>query len=128
MRDRRRPSAALAPDLDRRRRVTPLARALGPWIAFTSPRRGELARAVLVSLVLLAASPFHAPFSTFDQGHHGHAHSQVAAAQKSSQQQSATDVAVQDLSAAPVERVVDTPAVAIRGVGGLRTLRAILRL
>ena len=83
---------------------------------------------MLVTLVLLAASPFHAPFSSFDQGHHGHAHTQVASAQKSVQQQSATDLPSLDLSAAPFERLAADPAPTVSGVRGLRPLRAVLRL
>jgi hypothetical protein len=108
--------------------VTPLTRAPGPWLSFASPRRGECARAVLVTLVLLAASPFHAPFSSFDQGQHGHAHAQAASAQKSVQQQTATDLPSLDLSATPFERAAGKPVAAVRGVSGLRTLRLILRL
>ena len=108
--------------------VTSLTCALRPWIAFASPRHGEIARAVLVTLVLLAASPFHAPFSSFDQTHHGHAHTQLASAQKSVQQQSATDLPLLALSPAPFERLAAAPAATVRGVGGLRTLRPILRL
>ena len=108
--------------------MTSLTCALRPWIAFASPRHGEIARAVLVTLVLLAASPFHAPFSSFDQGHHGHAHTQLASAQKSVHPQSATDLTSLDLSAALFERLAGEPPVTVRSVGGLRTLRAVLRL
>jgi hypothetical protein len=108
--------------------VTSLTCALRPWIALASPRHGEFARAVLVTLVLLAASPFHAPFSSFDPGHHGHAHTQLASAQKSAPQQSATDLPSLDLATTPFERLAGLTPATVRSVGGLRTLRAILRL
>src|SRR5262249_40473948 len=122
------PVTRMAPDLDRDRAVTSLTCALRPWIAFASPRHGEIARAVLVTLVLLAASPFHAPFSSVDQGHHGHAHAQAASAQRPVHQQSATDLPSLDPSATPFEGLAGDPVPTVRGVGGLRTLRAILRL
>jgi len=108
--------------------VNPLTRTHHLWTSWASPRCGEFARGVLVALVLLAASPFHAPFSTFDQGHHGHAHAQAASAQKAGAQLSATDLPSLDRVLALFERIAVAPTAHDQNVGGLRTLRPILRL
>jgi hypothetical protein len=80
-----------------------------------------------VTLVLLAASPFHAPFSTFEQGHHRHAHAQAASAQKPGAHLSATDLPSLDRVLAMFERMSVTP-IATAHVSGLRPLRPVLRL
>jgi hypothetical protein len=83
---------------------------------------------VLFTLVLLAASPFHAAFSTFDQGHPGHAHSQVAAAQKADHDQSTAGLPSFEVSTTPAGEIADALSRVPRAVGGLRALRPILRL
>ncbi len=108
--------------------MTPLTRTRHPWTSWASPRCGEFARGVLVALVLLAASPFHAPFSTFDQNHRGHAHAQAASAQKTGAHLSATDLPSLDRVLTPFEQTEVSPTATAQNVGGLRTLRSILRL
>jgi hypothetical protein len=107
--------------------VTALSRVIGPWASFASPHRSELARAVLVTLVLLAASPFHAPFCSFDQGHHGHAHAQ-AAAQKPVHPHSTVDLPSLPVSWTRLLPSTQDALPARSFIDGRRTLRAILRL
>ena len=100
------------------------------WASVASPRRSTVARTVLVCLVLLAASPYHAPFSTFEQGHHqSHAHSQAASALKLAQdQQFGSGLVPFDLSVTPFERVAVSSTALTRSASGLRQRLSVLRL
>jgi hypothetical protein len=89
-----------------------------------------VARTVLVCLVLLAASPCHAPFSTFEPGHHqSHAHSQAASALKVAQdQQFNAGLAPFDVSAVQFEHVAVSSTVLTRSARGLHQHLSVLRL
>jgi hypothetical protein len=108
--------------------VTSLTRTHHLRTSWASPRCGEFARGVLVTLVLLAASPFHAPFSSFDQGHRGHVHAQAASAQKPGAQLSANALPPPDRFVTPFEHIASFSMAPLQNAGGLRTLRPILRV
>ena len=86
--------------------MTAIARVLQPRSAVASLHRSTFARTLLLCLTLLAASPYHAPFSTFKQGHQGHVYSHVAFSQTASalkmahERRFASGFASPDLSAA----------------------------
>jgi len=114
--------------------VTAASRVTPRCSSVASPRRSLFARTVLLCLVLLAASPYHAPFSTFKQGRQGHVHSHAAFSQAASamklahERRFASGFASPDMSAAVFEPVPVTPANLARPISGLRTRLSVLRL
>jgi len=114
--------------------VTAIARVIQPRSAVASLHRSTFARTLLLCLTLLAASPYHAPFSTFKQGHQGHVYSHVAFSQTASalkmahERRFASGFASPDLSASACEPPAVLPATLARPTGGLRTRLSVLRL
>lgn len=93
-----------------------------------SPRSSTLARALTISLLMLAASPFSAPFCTFDVAQAGHAMPADETKIKTSLDDTPIGVSTFDMMAASWTLVVSRPSGRVNLISAHCSRHSVLRL